>query len=102
MKADAVKYSIERTKKINKGAAYIWDSVKEINIKDDYTVEFKLSYAAPVDLIASCGYAGFIMSPKIAEQRVGWFSRKMKQVPAPISCREIRAGANVSKEALLC
>ena len=40
--AQAVKFSIERTKKIGKGAAFIWADLKEIKIIDDYTVRFVL------------------------------------------------------------
>jgi len=61
--AKAVKFSIERTMRINKGAAYIWEPVDEINVVDDYTVEFKLKHPAPLDLICSSTYAAFIMSP---------------------------------------
>ena len=55
------------------GAAFVWDSVEEINVKDDYTVEFKLSYPA-LDLIASGSYAAFIMSPNAVEQNSDWFN----------------------------
>ena len=71
--ADAVKFSIERTKEIGQGASYIWDSVSEIEIVDDYTVVFHLSYQAPIDLIVSSPYAAFIMSPAIADKGDEWF-----------------------------
>ncbi len=61
--AEAVKFSIDRTIKKNMGAAYIWASVDRINVVDDYTVEFKLKYPAPLDIICSSAYAAFIMSP---------------------------------------
>ena len=44
LNAEAVKFSIERTMELGKGPAFIWDPVDEINVKDDYTVEFKLKY----------------------------------------------------------
>ena len=73
--AAAVKYSIEKTKEIGVGAAYIWDPVKEIEVVDDYTVKFHLSYAAPLDLIASSGYAAWIYSPKAYEAHGSdWFN----------------------------
>lgn len=53
----AVKFSIERTKTLNGGAAWIWGSVNNIETPDDYTVIFRLDYAAPLDLIASSGFA---------------------------------------------
>ena len=62
--AEDVKASIDRTIALGQGAAFVWDPVEEIVIKDDYTVDFKLKYPAPLDLIASSGYAAFIMPPK--------------------------------------
>jgi len=61
--ADAVKFSVERTINMNKGASFIWAPVDKVNVIDDYTAEFKLKYPAPLDLICSSGYAAFIMSP---------------------------------------
>lgn len=73
--AAAVKYSIEKTMEIGMGAAYIWDPVEEIEVVDDYTVKFKLSYAAPLDLIASSGYGAWIYSPKTYEAHDSdWFN----------------------------
>ena len=62
--AEAVKASIERTKKLASGASYIWDSVKSIGTPSDDTVVFNLSYAAPLDLISSAGYAAYIYDTK--------------------------------------
>ncbi|RGA05184.1 ABC transporter substrate-binding protein [Microbispora triticiradicis] len=58
--AAAVKASVERTKRLGAGAAYIWDSVQQIVVRDPLTVEFRLKYAAPLDIIASSGYAAFV------------------------------------------
>jgi len=58
--ATAVKKSIERTRSLDDGAAYIWDAVQEIHVEDPTTVVFSLKYAAPLDLIASSGYAAYI------------------------------------------
>ncbi len=75
LNAEAVKYSIDRTMRINKGASYIWAAVKEINVVDEYTVEFVLNYPAPMDLIASTGYAAFIYSPaSVTSDDSEWFS----------------------------
>ena len=65
--AEAVEYSIERTINMGMGAAFIWDAVEEVNVIDDYTAEFKLSYAAPLDLVAASGYGAWIMSPTCTE-----------------------------------
>lgn len=58
--AAAVKASVERTRRLGAGAAYIWDSVQQIVVRDPLTVEFRLKYAAPLDIIASSGYAAFV------------------------------------------
>lgn len=71
--AEAVKYSIERTMKMGGGAAWIWGAVSDIEVKDEYTVVFHLSYAAPLDLIASSQYQAYIFSPAAAEKGTDWF-----------------------------
>jgi peptide/nickel transport system substrate-binding protein len=65
--AHAVKSSIERTISLGKGAAFIWDPVKEIEVPDDYTVIFRLKYPAPIDKIAASSYGAYIFSPKVVE-----------------------------------
>ncbi len=68
MTAEDVKYSIERTMDRGRGAAFIWDAVEEIEVVDDYTVEFQLSEPAPLDLIAASSYGGFIFSKEQGEE----------------------------------
>ncbi len=65
--AHAVKYSIERTITLGMGAAFIWAPVEEIVVVDDYTVEFRLKYPAPLDMIAAASYGAWIFSPKTHE-----------------------------------
>ena len=65
--AEAVKYSVDRTMEMAMGASYIWDPVEEVEVVDDCTARFKLSYAAPVDLIAASGYGSWMMSPTCTE-----------------------------------
>jgi len=76
--AEAVKYSIGRTMGLGMGASYIWDSVEEISVVDDYTVHFKLKYSAPLDLIAASGYGSWIFSPACIEAQgdkaTEWFN----------------------------
>ncbi|ETK31271.1 ABC transporter substrate-binding protein [Microbispora sp. ATCC PTA-5024] len=64
--AAAVKASIERTRRLGQGAAYIWDAVQQITVKDPLTVEFRLKYPAPLDLIASADYAAYIYDTQAA------------------------------------
>jgi peptide/nickel transport system substrate-binding protein len=61
-----VKAAIERTMKLNQGAAYIWGAVKSIDAPDDQTVVFHLKYANPLDLVASADYAAYIYDTKAA------------------------------------
>lgn len=71
--AEDVKFSIDRVLERGKGAAYIWDSVNQIDVVDKYTVKFILDYPAPLDLIASAGYSSHIFR-KRGEEEYGWFS----------------------------
>lgn len=73
--AQAVKFSIDRTMKLGKGAAYIWAPVDRIEVVDRYTVRFRLKFAAPIDLIATAQYAGWIFSPKSAASGTEWFQQ---------------------------
>jgi len=73
--AEAVKGALDNTMEIGAGAAYIWDPVEQIEVVDDYTVKFKLSYSAPLDLIASSGYGAWIYNPSVyAEKGTEWFN----------------------------
>jgi len=71
--ANAVKYSLNRTITLGQGGYFIWAPVKEINVVDDYTVEFKLSYPAPLDMIAAASYAAWIFSPN-TPNTADWFN----------------------------
>lgn len=73
--ANAVKYSIDRTKKIGKGASYVWAAVKSVQVVNPYTVRFNLKYSAALDLIASGQYGAWIYSPKSAAQGTQWFQQ---------------------------
>jgi peptide/nickel transport system substrate-binding protein len=61
--ADAVKMSIEAAKD-HGGASFIWAPLDKIEVVDDLTVKFTLTYAAPLDLIAASLYDAWIVSPK--------------------------------------
>lgn len=93
--AEAVKYSIERTKKLGQGASYIWDPVQEIKIVDDYNIEFVLSYAAPMDVIVSCPYAAFMMSPSTENQPANWFEEGNANGTGPYKLQESSMGDEV-------
>ena len=61
--AEAVKMSIDAAKE-RAGASFIWAPLESITVVDELTVQFNLSYAAPLDLIASSLYGAWIVSPK--------------------------------------
>jgi peptide/nickel transport system substrate-binding protein len=64
--AEAVKMSIEAAQERG-GASFIWAPLDSVEVVDDLTVKFFLTYAAPLDLIASSLYAAWIISPKALE-----------------------------------
>ena len=70
--ADDVKYSIDRTMALEAGASYIWYPVEEINVVDPLTVEFKLAFNTPLDLVAATGYAAFIYSDQCVDEENNW------------------------------
>ncbi len=61
--ADAVKQSIEAAA-AKGGASFIWAALDTVTAVDPLTVEMKLKYAAPMDLVASSLYGAWIVSPK--------------------------------------
>ena len=96
LNAEAVKFSIERTMQMKKGASFIWNCVESINVVDPYTVEFKLKYPAPLDLIASCGYAAFIMSPTAVQSNPDdWFSQGNEAGTGPYMLQSYTRGDEV-------
>ena len=72
--ADAVKFSLERTKELGLGAAFILDPIESIEVVDDLTVRFTLAYPTPLDLILSSGYGAWMMSPSAADKDNAWFN----------------------------
>ncbi len=64
--ADAVVASIEAAKD-HAGASFIWAPLESVTATGPLTVEMQLSYAAPLDLIASSLYGAWIVSPKALE-----------------------------------
>jgi peptide/nickel transport system substrate-binding protein len=76
MTAQAVKAAVERTIKLNQGAAYIWGAVKSIDAPSQDAIVFHLKYAAPLDLVASAGYAAYIFDAKASgsESLEKWFA----------------------------
>lgn len=74
MTAENVAKSIMKTKEIGMGAAYIWDSVSNVEATGEYQVTFTCDVAAPIDLIASAAYASYIISDSALDQTTEWFN----------------------------
>lgn len=73
--ADAVKYSLGRTMKLNLGAAYLLSPIKEIQVVDPYTVKFVLSEPAPIDRVMSADYATWMFSPTTKGKSQAWWDK---------------------------
>ena len=69
-----VKASMERTLSLGQGAAYNWSAVESVETNGDYEVIFKCAYSAPIDLIASSGYAAYVISAEAVQKDVEWFN----------------------------
>jgi len=97
--AEAVRFSIQRTIDLGKGAAFIWDPVEEINVLDEYTVEFKLKYPAPLDLIAASAYGAFIVSPEAVKSHPeDWLSQGNEAGTGPYKLKSYQLGEEVVLE----
>jgi peptide/nickel transport system substrate-binding protein len=81
--AAAVKFSIDRTKKINLGAAYLWAPVKEVQVVDDYTVRFVTSYPVALDRIAAASSGAWIFSPATAGKDQKWWDEGREDGTGP-------------------
>ncbi|MBI5838866.1 MAG: ABC transporter substrate-binding protein [Chloroflexi bacterium] len=95
--AEAVKFSIERTMRLQQGASYIWSAVDTINVVDDYTVEFNLLYPASLDLIASAGYGAFIHCLSIGDDDA-WFESGRDCGTGPYKIKSFKPGDEVVVE----
>lgn len=60
--ADAVVRSINLAREIG-GAGFIWFPVDSVEAVDDLTVQFNMSYPAPLELIVGSTYGAWIVSP---------------------------------------
>jgi peptide/nickel transport system substrate-binding protein len=90
-----VKASVERTIKLNQGAAYIWGSVASIDTPNPLTVVFHLKYPAPLDLISSAGYAAYVFDTKAAGSGnlVNWFNAGHDAGTGPYTVQQWQKGA---------
>ena len=93
--AEAVKSAIENTMELGASASYIWAPVESIEAVDEYTVKFTLSYPAPLDLIASAGYAAWIYSPKSIEAGHEWYNEGNCAGTGPYGIDSFERGSRV-------
>lgn len=93
--AEAVKYSVDRTKEIAKGASFIWDVVDSVNVVDAYTAEFKLNNPAPLNLVVASPYGAFIMSPATKDQATDWFEAGNEAGTGPYTLESYTMGDEV-------
>lgn len=98
LNAEVVKKSIERTKELNLGAAFIWESLESIEVVSEYEVQFNLKYSAPIDLIASAGYASYIISPKAIDKDSQWFNEGNNAGTGPYTIKKLTKGEEVILE----
>jgi peptide/nickel transport system substrate-binding protein len=64
--AAAAAASINRTIKLNQGAAYIWGAVSSVTAPSTYTLVIHCKYASPIDLISSSDYGAYIFDTQAA------------------------------------
>lgn len=96
LNAEAVKFSFERTIEMGQGAAYIFESVESINVRDDYTLEIKLKYKTPLDLIVSAGFGAFIFSPTAVKNNgEDWFADGNEAGTGPYMLQINKMGSEV-------
>jgi len=97
MTSEDVKASIDRTIKLNGGAAYIWGPVKSIDAPTPDVVTFHLKYPAPIDLIASADYAAYIYDTKAAgtEDLGKWFEQGHEAGTGPYELDQWNKGQEV-------
>lgn len=91
----AAKASLERTKKLGKGSAYIWGAVDVILAPDANTLIIKTKVPAPVDLIASSQYAAYMISPAAMEKGTDWFNQGNGAGTGPYKIRQWNRGQEV-------
>lgn len=90
--AAAVKFSLERTKKLGKGAAFIWGDLKEVQIIDDFKVKLLLSKPAPLPQIAASANGSYIMSPQVGDKDSEWFNKGNDAGTGPYTLKNYKDG----------
>ncbi len=90
--AEAVKFSIERTTKTGKGAAFIWGDLKEVQVVDDFTVKVILKSPVPLPMIAASADGSYIMSPSVGDKGQEWFDEGNDAGSGPYTLKNYKSG----------
>ena len=90
--AEAVKFSIERTTKMGKGAAFIWGDLKEVQVIDDFTVKVILKSPVPLPMIAASADGSYIMSPSVGDKGQEWFDEGNDAGSGPYTLKNYKSG----------
>jgi peptide/nickel transport system substrate-binding protein len=95
--AEAAKQAIERTMELGEAAAYIWGAVKKIETPDDRTLEFRLSYPSPLDLVSSGTYSAYIYDTEAAggQDLAEWFAEGNDAGTGPYTVSEFNPGDEI-------
>ena len=73
--AASVRDSLQRTIDLDLGAAFILWTVESMDVEDDLTISFNLSFPTPMDLVLSSQYAVYIICPSAIGQDAAWFNQ---------------------------
>ena len=95
--AAAVKASIDAAKD-HAGASFIWAPLEKVTTPDDSTVVMKLSYPAPMDLVAASTYGAWIVSPKALKASAGdekYFEKGIDAGSGPYTIADYTPGNEV-------
>ncbi|HEX6446675.1 MAG TPA: ABC transporter substrate-binding protein [Streptosporangiales bacterium] len=97
MTAAAAKAAIDRTRKMGKGAAYIWSAVDTISAPKPDELVLHLKYPAPMDLISSADYAAYIYDTRAAGgANLGkWFAQAHDAGTGPYTAGTWKQGQEV-------
>ena len=72
--AEAVKASFERTSDPKYGPSFLWAPIEEIEVVDDHTIKFHLSFPAALDLLFAAPFGGWMISPNALDNDEAWFN----------------------------
>lgn len=95
MDAAAVKAALDRTIKLNRGAAYIWDGVTSIEAPSPDTVVINTSSPKPIDVIASSQNGAFIYGTRGGEVTPEWFGEGKETGTGPYAITSWTRGEQV-------